>query len=52
MNMIFQDDILLNNDNIVVSADGADPSRSVNSGHNGAVERGPSRISAATISAS
>lgn len=34
MNVIFQNNILLNNDNIVVSADGADPSQSVNSGNN------------------
>ena len=34
MNVIFQNNILLNNDNIVISADGADPSQSVNSGHN------------------
>lgn len=34
MNVIFQNNILLNNDNIVVSADGADPSQSVNSGSN------------------
>ena len=34
MNVIFQNNILLNNDNIVMSADGADPSQSVSSGHN------------------
>ena len=34
MNVIFQNNILLNNDNIVMSADGADPSQSVRSGHN------------------
>ncbi len=34
MNVIFQNNILLNNDNIVVSAAGADPSQSVNSGNN------------------
>ena len=33
--MIFQNNILLNDDNIVMSADGADPSQSVNSGNNG-----------------
>ena len=40
MNVIFQNNILLNNDNIVMSADGADPSQSVNSGHNGASNEG------------
>lgn len=34
MNVIFQNNILLNNDNIVVSAEGAGPSQSVDSGHN------------------
>ena len=40
MNVIFQNNILLNNDNIVMSADGSDPSQSVNSGHNGASNEG------------
>ena len=35
MNVIFQNNILLNNDKIVMSADGSDPSQSVNSGNNG-----------------
>ena len=34
MNVIFQNNILLNNDKIVMSADGADPSQSVSSGDN------------------
>ena len=34
MNVIFQNNILLNNDNIVVSAEGAGPSQSVELGHN------------------
>ncbi|XIA67106.1 hypothetical protein ACFIOY_15630 [Bradyrhizobium sp. TZ2] len=34
MNVIFQNNVLLNNDNIVMSADGADPSQSVSSGGN------------------
>ena len=40
MNVIFQNNILLNNDNIVMSADGADPSQSVNSGHNSLLNEG------------
>ena len=40
MNVIFQNNILLNNDNIVMSADGSDPSQSVNSGRNGASNGG------------
>jgi len=35
LNVIFQNNILLNDDNIVMSAEGADPSQSVNSGNNG-----------------
>src|SRR4029079_12214661 len=35
LNVIFQNNILLNDDNIVMSADGAEPSQSVNSGNNG-----------------
>ena len=35
LNVIFQNNILLNDDNIVMSADGADPSQLVNSGNNG-----------------
>jgi hypothetical protein len=34
LNVIFQNNILLNNDKIVMSADGADPSQSVSSGNN------------------
>ena len=34
MNVIFQNNILLNNDNIVVSAEGAGASQSIDSGHN------------------
>jgi hypothetical protein len=34
LNVIFQNNILLNDDKIVMSADGADPSQSVNSGDN------------------
>jgi len=34
LNVIFQNNILLNNDKIVMSADGADPSQSANSGDN------------------
>jgi hypothetical protein len=34
MNVIFQNNLLLNNDRIVVEADGADPTQSVNSGQN------------------
>lgn len=34
MNVIFQNNILLNDDHIVTSADGADPSQSVSSGNN------------------
>lgn len=34
LNVIFQNNILLNNDRIVMSADGADPSQSANSGNN------------------
>ena len=34
LNVIFQNNILLNDDNIVMSADGADPSRSAGSGDN------------------
>ncbi|WP_291868767.1 hypothetical protein [Bradyrhizobium sp.] len=40
MNVIFQNNILLNNDNIVMSADGADPSQSVSSGGNGLSNEG------------
>ena len=40
MNVIFQNNILLNNDNIVMSADGSDPSQSVNSGHNSSSNEG------------
>ncbi|MCK1642174.1 hypothetical protein IVA95_32635 [Bradyrhizobium sp. 157] len=40
MNVIFQNNILLNNDNIVMSADGTDPSQSVNSGHNKLLNEG------------
>jgi hypothetical protein len=35
LNVIFQNNILLNNDKIVMSADGADPSQSASSGNNG-----------------
>ena len=35
LNVIFQNNILLNDDKIVMSADGADPSQSANSGNNG-----------------
>ena len=34
LNVIFQNNILLNNDRIVMSADGADPSQSASSGDN------------------
>ncbi|KRR03094.1 hypothetical protein [Bradyrhizobium valentinum] len=40
MNVIFQNNILLNNDNIVMSADGADPSQSVSSGDNSLLNEG------------
>lgn len=40
MNAIFQNNILLNNDRIVMSADGADPSQSVNSGSNSLLNDG------------
>jgi len=40
MNVIFQNNILLNNDNIVMSADGTDPSQSVSSGHNSLLNEG------------
>jgi len=40
MNVIFQNNILLNNDNIVMSADGADPSQSVSSGNNSLLNEG------------
>ena len=40
MNVIFQNNILLNNDNIVISAGGGDPSQSVSSGHNSASNEG------------
>jgi hypothetical protein len=40
LNVIFQNNILLNNDNIVMSADGADPSQSVSSGHNSLLNEG------------
>ena len=40
MNVIFQNNILLNNDNIVMSADGADSSQSVSSGHNSLLNEG------------
>jgi len=39
-NVIFQNNILLNNDYIVMSADGADPSQSVSSGHNSLLNEG------------
>ena len=49
MNVIFQNNILLNNDKIVMSADGADPSQSVSSGDNSLLnEAGLSKITAAT----
>jgi hypothetical protein len=35
LNVIFQNNILLNDDNIVMSADGTDPSQSASSGNNG-----------------
>ncbi len=40
MNVIFQNNILLNNDHIVMSADGTDPSQSVSSGHNSLLNEG------------
>ena len=41
MNVIFQNNILLNNDNIVMSADGdADSSQSASSGHNSLLNEG------------
>jgi hypothetical protein len=40
MNVIFQNNILLNNDNIVVSASGADPAQSVRSGDNSLLNEG------------
>jgi hypothetical protein len=40
MNVIFQNNILLNNDNIVMSADGADPLQSVSSGNNSLLNEG------------
>ena len=39
LNVIFQNNILLNNDNIVMSADGSDPSQSVSSGDNSLLNR-------------
>jgi hypothetical protein len=40
MNVIFQNNILLNNDQIKMAADGADPSQSVNSGNNTLLNEG------------
>lgn len=40
MNVVFQNNVLLNNDNIVMSAEGTDPSQSVNSGHNSLLNEG------------
>ena len=40
MNVIFQNNILLNNDRIFVSADRCDPSQSVDSGHNSLLNDG------------
>ena len=40
MNVIFQNNILLNNDKIVMSADGADPSQSASSGDNSLLNEG------------
>lgn len=40
MNVIFQNNVLLNNDRIVMSADGADPSQSVNSANNDLSNKG------------
>src|SRR5258708_709146 len=40
MNVIFQNNILLNNNHIKMAADGADPSQSVTSGHNNLLNEG------------
>jgi hypothetical protein len=40
MNVIFQNNILLNNDQIKMAADGTDPSQSVSSGHNNLLNQG------------
>jgi len=40
MNVIFQNNILLNNDQIKMAADGTDPSQSVTSGHNNLLNEG------------
>jgi hypothetical protein len=40
MNVIFQNNVLLNNDQIKMSADGTDPSQSVNSGQNNLLNEG------------
>src|SRR5205807_10272430 len=40
MNVIFQNNILLSNNHIVMSADGTDPSQSVSAGHNSLLNEG------------
>jgi hypothetical protein len=40
MNVIFQNNLLLNNDEVKVAADGTDPSQSVTSGHNNLLNEG------------
>ena len=40
MNVIFQNNLLLNNDQIKMAADGTDPSQSVTSGHNNLLNEG------------